>query len=278
MREQQVEKFSRLRSGAVGSLEPFERAPDGHAWSELDAHASAAIEALKGAARDALFPGQITPVDPAVIAAFEFIQSAHPFQTFEALVVDVHARSLNAFPALAAFARSAMVRQRALAIVGMARHRGGAASNGAADEKALTSLESTIAGHLIGSDEHEPAASLLAVDVPVLVARLAAARQRHEDFARSEAERLTAELQAAEKAIADAEASRRQELRQFFAARGSRVFNLSNGRAATGAALAHGADGGAVRDIIGDAFNLASISELDRLRLETEAAEAAVGR
>ena len=243
----------------------------GESFAAADAHASAALSELKARARQDVFPPAIGPVAPAVLAAFDFLEGDADPSAYGDFLADVHALSLDSYPDLSALIRSVAVVRR---LQNVARSRAVTAGR-PADDVATATLDRfhrTIASHLEGRPEFEPAATMIAVDIPALEARLEAARARHEAHARSEVERLTREKAEADQAVADAERARRADVAAFFATRPS-TFNL-RGRLYSGAGLASIARGEAARDVVDQYLGTEPLEALERLRLETEAVEA----
>lgn len=259
------------RDAALAAIPLLEAVPLGQPWAAADAEASRAIAEVTARARECMFPSEIRLVDPEVFAAFEFLEADTPAPEYAGCLADVHARSLETFPELAAFIRSSAVGRRVQRVGAALATRAGRRDD--VGETYVIQLQRSIAPQLVGLAEFEPAATILAVDVPAMETRLDAARHRHEEHTRSEVERLEAERVAADEALAAVDRERRSALSSFFAARAARTFFV-NGQTFTGAGVAAIVRGEAARDVVQLELGSAPIDLIESLRAETEAAEA----
>ncbi len=257
------------------ALPAFEASPLGEPWAAFDAEAARAVADVKARAREALFPSEIRPVDPEVFAAFEFLEEDADLSSYVSHLADVHARAVSTYPELAAFVRSPAVLARVRRVAASLAQRQMRTSEDVGREL-VEALSKAVAGQLAGTEEFEPAATVLATDVPAMEARLDAARARHEQYARAEIERIEAEKAEADEALAAEERRLRDDLIQFFGARGSRPFSVG-ARIFSGLGIAAIAAGEAARDIVDQEFGSAPLDALRMLKLETEAAEAVSG-
>lgn len=273
-----VEAIREALHQAEAAVAAHEAVPMGDAWADQDQAAETAIDELGRLARPEVFTTEIHRFDQAVFSAFDLLERslAETQSGYAAGVIDAHARSALTYPEFAAFLRSPMVMARVHAAVDATdmRQYGRRSSAAAALRELVEPVERAMASHLLAGDDN-PAAVVLAEELPSLSARLAASRQAREEFARAEVERATAEHIVADEVTASAERDLRRELATFFSGRASRVFNLRSGYVLSGAGAAAIAAGESARDAIDQMFVSAPLAELEQLRVETEAAEAA---
>lgn len=268
--EDLIEHGRHTTEAAVSLLENL---PLGDASAPAEAMALASAAEIAGHARAKVFPAAIARVDPVALqVADRYLDFAN--RAAEA-VADVHQRSVESFPELAALVRTDIIMARVRADLERRALASGYRADHESVNSGLATLEATLAGQLRGRPEFEPAASVLADDVPAWRRRIQASRERREQFARAEVERLTADREAAAIAVQRAEIDRRNDHQAFFAARASRVFNLPNGVVAEGQAVAALVRGSMAYDVQGQCIAATlSLAAADQLRLETEAAEA----
>jgi hypothetical protein len=186
----------------------LEQLPAGEAWSALLGEAESAIAADRAAAESTLFPVEIAPTTADAVALYAHHIERIPVVGYGSHLAALHARSVTSYPELAALCRSA----DALADVGAAaaahavpdrlEHHAAAGARAAAEahrryQRAIAETLAAAPGHPLG----DAARAYLAVQD--LIARVAAARARHEQHARAELARVEVERQAAARAIAD---------------------------------------------------------------------------
>lgn len=267
-----MDAAAKLNVAAEAALEAAEGLAAGGAFAAPCDAAEAAIRALAAPARAVLFP-PFTRGTADLVASFNFVSMTWERSQFAVRVVDLHARCLDVDPALAAFLRGGAVADR---VRWFAAEQSGRVGRQAADVagEAIDAYELGIARQLVGCAQCEPAATVLAADVPTQRARLATCRARHEAHARQEIARLDSEQRAAEAAIVEAERVEREELAQFFAGRAG-LAHVVRGTVISGTALASIARRSGGRDAEG-AYVTFKLSELLTARAIAIAGDAVV--
>ena len=171
---------------AVAELEAIEV---GEPWAaDGAATATHAVDELRKRAAVSIFPEAIEPVGADLIADFNLCVEGFAGATFGAQLAHLHERSVETHPALARFLRSPHG-------VGEVAARAAAHAPVAARKPAELAAESqaeyqrAVAAQLYARGEFEPWARIFAEVVPGLEARIAAAKEPHEERAQAESER-----------------------------------------------------------------------------------------
>jgi hypothetical protein len=189
-----------LQAAAETALQALEALPLDAPYARALAAADAALAALQDRARDQLFPPRLEPADPGTLLDFQILTADVLPRSAPA---DLAARHAEAYPALQGLIRG---------IRGQRLLRAALAASTASLAEGLAAFEQAVAGQLVGQAAHEPAASLLAHELPAGWARAAAARTAHEAHAQQETARRAAERDEAARVLADAREARRRAL------------------------------------------------------------------
>jgi hypothetical protein len=195
-----------LLTAADRAVAALELLAPGSPFAEPLAAAAAALAALRAAAVALLFPDQLEPASAETLLDLDRLTGPVRFETAAAELAALHGQ---AYPALALAIRGPRGRhvlQTALGIYAGRILRPEAVTEG------LAVFERAVAAQLVGQAEHEPAASLLAHELPALQARLDTARAAHEAHARAEADRLQREHEEAARVLAEIREGRRRAL------------------------------------------------------------------
>lgn len=160
---------------AAALVMTFEAVDVGQPYADAEQPAARHVAALADAAAAVLFPAFVSATAD-VLAAFAFHEASFERSQYGLRAAALHAACRELQPTLAAFLRSDVVfgRVRAAALT-----TAPSADLAARADQAVADYRRALAGQLIGVAGFEPAASVLAVCVPALQARLAACRQRH---------------------------------------------------------------------------------------------------
>jgi hypothetical protein len=249
----------------------FEAVEVGQPYADTEQPAARHVAALAASAVACLFPAFV-PASGDVLAAFNFYEADFLRSQYGRRMAELHAACRDLQPGLDAFLRSGVICAR----VGAAALQAALppAEMDKASDLAVTDYQRAITGQLIGVAGFEPSASILAVIVPALQARLDACRQRHAEYIANETARMEQARRDADAAIVDAERRHRKELAEYFNTHHGRTF-VVRGQAVLGSALAKIARGdGGVYDVAGERAFF-SVGELAAAR---DATLAAVGR
>ena len=253
-------------------LTAFEAVEVGQPFSAAEEPAARHVAALADAAAAVIFPAFVTATAD-TLTCFGFYEDNFERSQYGRRMAALHADCRGLQPGLEGFLRSGAVCAR----VGAAAARQGMSvvEMTVAADQAVADYQRAIAGQLIGVAGFEPSASIMAVIVPALRARLDACRQKHAEYIAVETARLERERRDAAAAIAAAEQGKRQALAAFFRQHSGSRF-LVGGRTALGSALSKIAVGSGAYDTDGELVK-ATLDEL-QLAHDQAVAASAVGR
>jgi len=240
--------------------------------AEADA-ATEAVGTLRAAATAALFPTHVL-MTANVVTSYVFFEELFERSKYAERAAALHAECLVAQPDLATFLRSGPVAARiAVAAVASAPAVSGTQDDVAA--RAVQGYQRTIARQLVGIASHEPAATILAVTVPALEARIDACKARHQQHVGAELSRIEGETRQAAEVIKADEVQRREGLAAYFTAQHGRAFVLK-GNVLSGQALAAILRHQGAYDFSGELVKGLTLNDMMEARAREMAADAAV--
>jgi hypothetical protein len=258
-----------LQLQATRAIEAFEKIQPGQPYAKAHDAAFEAVLAFADPARAALFPGFTLP-DARICALVEFAEGQWNRTRYVEELAELHANLIGS-DVDASFLRSRLVLDRVRAA---AKSLSGdpAEAEARADEHERRYVVALLQ-QLVGFEGYEPFATDLAVTVPALEARIAAAVERHEEHRRVVLARIDAEQRAAADANALALKARRDAMIAFFQSRGS-VPVIFRGRQQSCLQLGQAfGDGAAFRDADGYLRSAPLLEELESLAARMRASE-----
>jgi hypothetical protein len=242
------------------AVSAFEKLNPGAAFLSPCEDATAAEAALTGPAAAMLFPVGFSPMSANAIVVHDFLSEGWTRSDYGRLAAELHGQCVDSSPELAMLLRSAAVRKRVREFA-TDQARILARRPDELGDEAIVTYEIAVARSLVGRPEHEPHASIIAIDGPALRDRINVCRERHEAFALAEVARHDREALAVEAALHAAEQRRREELAAVFTRVSNHPF-LIHGSVVSGAALAAAARRQGARDHDGE-FVQFTLDELD---------------
>jgi hypothetical protein len=251
LRTEADRRMSAAEAIAIG--EPFGAALNG---------AARTIAALETAAHPALFPRFVNATAD-TLALLDFHEGGWLRPHYAESAAELHRACLDEAPQLAAMLRSAVVIDR---LVDCHPER--------PDAEDL--YRRAIAEQLVGRDDFEPYASVIAVDVPALHKRIEVCRQRHDAHQHAEFDRVRRARQEEADAIAAETQRRRDEVARFFLGRNDWKF-IVRGSTFSGGTLASAAKKNGIRnqesgDIVRPPLTLDELEDAMRRHLAGDAA------
>jgi hypothetical protein len=221
-----IKKLTSLRLEAEAAVAALEHLPLGAPHAVVEERAREAVMDVRSPALERLFPEM--PTQRAglsdVISAFEFYEQQFTPSNYWQHVADLHRKTIDAYPELAAFIRSGLVSERVLFIANRQAVTVGRRPAEFADE-IHNRLRRVIAQQLRGVEAHEPYASIIG-EAAAWKSRIDAAVAQRRTHAADEFDRIDQQRREGAAASTLAEQVERDRLAAFFEARPNRMFSV----------------------------------------------------